>query len=89
MNDSMIDELENFYNKIYYNMYYKIYYNMYYKIFYTYEEDLEYISNLEKYLIFPIIKLLKLFLQINAPTYKSDTLKNKKNLLIHLDVLQL
>ena len=53
MNDSMIDELENFYNKIYYNMYYKI--------FYTYEEDLEYISNLEKYLIFPIIKLLKLF----------------------------
>ncbi|MFR1524315.1 MAG: hypothetical protein ACLSUV_02235 [Bacilli bacterium] len=81
MNDSMIDELENFYNKIYYNMYYKI--------FYTYEEDLEYISNLEKYLIFPIIKLLKLFLQINAPTYKSDTLKNKKNLLIHLDVLQL
>lgn len=74
MNDSMIDELENFSNKIYYNMYYKI--------FDTYEEDLEYISNLEKekYLIFPIIKLLKLFLQINAPTYTSDTLKNSENL---------
>lgn len=54
--DDFLYDLENFVNKIYRNIYYKN--------FKTYKEDMDYIDNLlaENYIIFPIFKLLKLFM---------------------------
>lgn len=55
-----IDDLEAFIQKIYDNMYYKIYS--------SYEDDIKYIDDLikESYLIFPILNLIKLFLNVNS-----------------------
>ena len=62
----LIDQLEKLANKIYHNMYYKIYD--------TYEDDIKELDKLieEKYILFPILKLLRLFLNVNAnrPIYK-------------------
>lgn len=57
---SLIDELEEFINKVYYNMYYKIYD--------SYDSDLEYTEKLLKsnYTIFPVIELIHLFLKISS-----------------------
>lgn len=54
--DEFLDELEKFTNKVYKNIYYKN--------FRTYKEDMEYIDNMlsENYIIFPMFKLLKLFM---------------------------
>lgn len=54
--DEFLDEIEKFVNKVYINIYYKN--------FITYKEDMEYIDSLleENYIIFPLFKLLKLFM---------------------------
>lgn len=54
--DEFLDEIEKFTNKVYRNIYYKN--------FKTYKEDMEYIDNMlsENYIIFPMFKLLKLFM---------------------------
>lgn len=58
--DKLIMELETFVTKVYNNMYYKIYT--------SYEDDLSYINELlsKDYIIFPILKTLKLFLYANS-----------------------
>lgn len=71
--DDFIDELEEFVNKVYYSMYYKNYN--------SYDDDLNYLNNLldKNYLLFPILKLLKLYLLIssnkNISNVKNETLK--------------
>ena len=54
--NEFIDELEERINRIYHNIYYKIESK--------YEEDIQYLDSLisEKLLLFPIFKLLKLFI---------------------------
>ncbi|MGM9899378.1 MAG: hypothetical protein ACI32E_02210 [Bacilli bacterium] len=54
--EKLIDELEVFLNRIYFNMYYKIYT--------TYEDDIKYVEQLisANYDIFPVLYLIKLFL---------------------------
>lgn len=66
--DAMIDEIEKFLNKVYYNMYYKIYD--------SYDDDLKYINELinSNYVCFPIIDLINLYLKISS---------NKNVALIH------
>lgn len=65
----LLDELEDLTNDIYFDMYYKIYdkYDLY----------LEKIEDLLKqdYNIYPIFKLLKLFLLINAPKFSDELYK--------------
>lgn len=60
VSSEFINDLEKMLNHIYFNMYYKIYD--------TYDDDLKYINDLisENYLCFPIIKLFKIFLELNA-----------------------
>ena len=59
--NEFIDELEKRINKIYHNIYYKIESK--------YEEDMQYLEDLlkENYLLFPIIKLVKLLVHFNCP----------------------
>lgn len=65
----LITELEAFLNRVYYNMDYKI--------LDTYDEDMKYIEDVESknYIVFPVVKLIKLLLGINAPTYTTDTIE--------------
>ena len=59
VSESLINELEKRFDEIYHSVYYKIYD--------SYEKDLEYLDKLidEKYIVFPIISLFKLFLTMN------------------------
>lgn len=59
ISDELIDEIEKRFNDIYYSVYYKIYDK--------YEEDIKYLNDLleKEYIIFPIIKLFKLFMIMN------------------------
>ncbi len=62
-NDSEIDELEKFTEKVYYNITYKIYK--------THEQDIEYLNKLieKRSILFPVAKLLLLFLK--SSVYKT------------------
>ena len=59
---------------------------MYYKIYSTYEDDLKRVDELleEKYLIFPILDLLKIFLKMSS-NRSIDTLK-EENMELYLEV---
>lgn len=75
-----IDDFEEFINNIYFNVYYKVYK--------TYDEDLKKLDELlkENYILFPIIKLIKLFMVANShiesdefiTKYKEEFLELKK-----------
>ncbi len=73
-NNVIIDRIEELTNRIYHNMYYKIYT--------TYESDLEEIDRLldEKYILFPILKLFKLFLHVNAKAGAIKIMKDNQEL---------
>lgn len=66
----LIEELENLSNEIYFDMYYKVYDR--YNAFLEKLED--YLSN--NYNIYPIVKLLKLFMLINAPMFSDELYEN-------------
>lgn len=57
--DNLVDELEKFADKVYFNMNYKIYKG--------FEEDIQYLEKLidQNYIIFPVLKLILLLLKIN------------------------
>ena len=65
-NELLINEIEDKFNKIYFDVYYKIYddYDSYYK----------YIDDLlkEKYILFPLLLLMKLFLVANDTKFESN-----------------
>lgn len=67
----IIDELEEFINKVYNNIYYQIECD--------FEKDLEYIDNLikERYLIFPILNLIKILISITNIKIK-EVLKERE-----------
>lgn len=76
--DELLDELTKVLNRIYYNMYYKIY---------TYfDEDLNYIQTLikEKYTIFPILKLIELYIEFTKD--RDANLLLKENMELYLEV---
>ena len=58
----------------------KIYYDMYYKNYESYQVQLDYLNDLlkERYYIFPIIELFKLFMIINSPKSASKIIKEYK-----------
>ena len=72
--DKLIEQLENIYNDVYFSIYYKksTSYDKYLEIL---EQWLE-----KRYIIFPIIKLLKLFILINLPTSPQNTLSENQDL---------
>ncbi len=72
--DQEINEIEKLTNRVYNNMYYKIYD--------TYEEDLKEIENLlnTKCLLYPVLKLLKLFLIINSKQNTKVVLEENNDL---------
>ena len=80
MTNEEIDELENFADKVYYYMTYKIYK--------TYEEDINYINSLlnENSILFPILKLLLLFLNMNAN--KSGKVIISENKELYLEIMK-
>lgn len=64
-----IQELESFINKVYFDMYYKIYK--------SYNEDLERVNRLldDKPILFPILKLIKIFLLANSQVDAGKVIK--------------
>lgn len=60
LQNEKLDEIEDKINEIYFDMYYKIFKN--------YDEHIKYLDDLlkENYLIFPILKLMKLFLLLST-----------------------
>lgn len=74
LSDDEIDELEKMLNKIYFDMYYKI--------VDKYNDYLNYINDLieKKLIVFPILKLFKIFLLTNSSNSLERVFKENKNL---------
>lgn len=59
----------------------RVYYNMYYKIYDTYEDNLKFINDLlnDNTILFPILEILKLFLEVNSKKSPKAVLEETKN----------
>ena len=71
---SYIEDLEKFINKVYFDMYYKIYKSYY--------DDLDRVNQLldENSILFPVLKLLKMFLIANSQVDAGRVIKENKSL---------
>ncbi len=71
--DALVDQIKELAERVYNNMYYKIYD--------TYESDLKLINDLinDNCILFPILELLKLFLEVNSKKTPQDVLEQTKN----------
>ena len=78
VNSKFIDDFEDFINNIYFNVYYKVYK--------TYDEDLEKLEKLleENYIIFPIIRLIKLFMVANSHIESDEFITKNRDEFIEL-----